>query len=210
MQRKPEDVHRGGRGVWTRAAAAIASMAGLMAAQTDAQGAPLDYFLHAGGPAAGPTMRLGWALAALSMSVIAIVALLLAIAIARRRHARGPNTLEQGEKGALRWVYIGTGISSALLIAALAYTLVTLDSVAAPPHAPSLTVTAYDWWWKVDYSDADGGPAFVTANEIHIPVGEKRCLALTIGGLYWHFVDLVWLFIFTTIYLSPYVLRGRA
>ncbi|MBN3758333.1 heme-copper oxidase subunit III [Paraburkholderia sp. Tr-20389] len=38
----------------------------------------------------------------------------------------------------------------------------------------------------------------------------KRCLALTIGGLYWHFVDLVWLFIFTTIYLSPYVLRGRA
>jgi cytochrome c oxidase subunit III len=38
---------------------------------------------------------------------------------------------------------------------------------------------------------------------------EKRCLALTIGGLYWHFVDLVWLFIFSTIYLSPYVLRGR-
>ncbi|CAD6527754.1 heme-copper oxidase subunit III [Paraburkholderia sabiae] len=38
---------------------------------------------------------------------------------------------------------------------------------------------------------------------------DKRCLALTIGGLYWHFVDLVWLFIFTTIYLSPYVLRAR-
>jgi cytochrome c oxidase subunit 3 len=37
----------------------------------------------------------------------------------------------------------------------------------------------------------------------------KRCVALTIGGLYWHFVDLVWLFIFTTIYLSPYLLRGR-
>ncbi|BCG05405.1 hypothetical protein PPGU19_099730 (plasmid) [Paraburkholderia sp. PGU19] len=38
---------------------------------------------------------------------------------------------------------------------------------------------------------------------------DKRCLALTIGGLYWHFVDLVWLFIFTTLYLSPYVLRAR-
>jgi len=38
---------------------------------------------------------------------------------------------------------------------------------------------------------------------------EKRCVALTIGGLYWHFVDLVWLFIFSTIYLSPYVLRAR-
>lgn len=38
---------------------------------------------------------------------------------------------------------------------------------------------------------------------------DKRCLALTIGGLYWHFVDLVWLFIFTTLYLSPYVLRAQ-
>lgn len=33
---------------------------------------------------------------------------------------------------------------------------------------------------------------------------ERRCAALTIGGLYWHFVDVVWLFIFTTIYLTPY------
>jgi cytochrome c oxidase subunit III len=36
---------------------------------------------------------------------------------------------------------------------------------------------------------------------------EKRCLALSIGGLYWHFVDAVWLFIFSTLYLSPYILR---
>jgi cytochrome c oxidase subunit 3 len=32
----------------------------------------------------------------------------------------------------------------------------------------------------------------------------RRYAALTIGGLYWHFVDVVWLFIFTTLYLSPY------
>jgi cytochrome c oxidase subunit 3 len=36
---------------------------------------------------------------------------------------------------------------------------------------------------------------------------ERRCVALTIGGLYWHFVDVVWLFIFTTLYLTPYFLR---
>jgi cytochrome c oxidase subunit 2 len=145
--------------------------------------APLDYFLHAAGPAAGPTMVLGWALAALSMAVIVIVALLLAVAIARRRrieadHA-GP-TIVRDEKAGMRWVYIGTGISSVFLIAALAYTLFTLDSVSAPPRAPSLTltVTAYDWWWKVQYSDADGGPALVTANEIHIPVGEPVKIVL--------------------------------
>jgi cytochrome c oxidase subunit I+III len=37
----------------------------------------------------------------------------------------------------------------------------------------------------------------------------RRDAALTIGGLYWHFVDVVWLFIFSVLYLSPYWMRGR-
>lgn len=36
----------------------------------------------------------------------------------------------------------------------------------------------------------------------------RRSAALRIGGLYWHFVDVVWLFIFATLYLSPYALRS--
>jgi cytochrome c oxidase subunit 3 len=36
---------------------------------------------------------------------------------------------------------------------------------------------------------------------------DKRCAALSIGGLYWHFVDVVWLFIFSTLYLTPYLFR---
>ncbi|ABE30784.1 cytochrome c oxidase subunit III family protein [Paraburkholderia xenovorans LB400] len=39
---------------------------------------------------------------------------------------------------------------------------------------------------------------------------EKRCAALTIGGLYWHFVDVVWLFIFSTLYLTPYLFQGAS
>lgn len=34
---------------------------------------------------------------------------------------------------------------------------------------------------------------------------EKRHIAVTIGGVYWHFVDVVWLFVFTTLYLVPYL-----
>lgn len=36
---------------------------------------------------------------------------------------------------------------------------------------------------------------------------ERRCAALKIGGLYWHFVDIVWLFIFSTLYLTPYLFQ---
>ncbi len=33
----------------------------------------------------------------------------------------------------------------------------------------------------------------------------KRNAAMTIGGAYWHFVDVVWLFVFSTLYLFPYI-----
>ncbi len=176
MRLQPEDIARVrvDTALATRMAASVALTFALQAATCDASAAPLDYFLLAHGPAAEPSMHLGWALTALSTSVIAIVALLLAIAIFRHRHAPSNERFAQGETVALRWIYAGTGVSSVLLIAALAYTLVTLDSVAAPPRAPALTltVTAYDWWWKIDYDNSAAGPAVVTANEIHIPVGE--------------------------------------
>jgi cytochrome c oxidase subunit III len=37
----------------------------------------------------------------------------------------------------------------------------------------------------------------------------RRRLTVTAGVLYWHFVDIVWLFIFTTYYVTPYLGFGR-
>jgi cytochrome c oxidase subunit 2 len=142
--------------------------------------APLNYFLHAAGPAAAPTMRLGWALASISVTVTVVIAGLLIAAIVRKRPATTSDSLN-AEAGGMRWIYIGTGVSSVALLAMLVYILITLESVATPATHPQLTitVTAYDWWWKVDYAD-DPSPArnFSTANEIHIPVGEPVKIAL--------------------------------
>ena len=33
----------------------------------------------------------------------------------------------------------------------------------------------------------------------------RRRLSVSAGVLYWHFVDIVWLFVFTTYYLTPYL-----
>ena len=35
-------------------------------------------------------------------------------------------------------------------------------------------------------------------------LGEERALHVDIAGLYWHFVDIVWIVIFTVIYLMPH------
>ena len=139
--------------------------------------APLQYLLHAAGPASAPTYRLGWALIALVCAVMIVIAALLTAALVRRRPPRAAGLQEKlpPDAGGLNWIVIGTSVSSIALFGALVYAMVTLDSVASPAREPSLTihVTSYDWWWKVDYPDAgDSSRTFVTANEIHIPVGE--------------------------------------
>jgi cytochrome c oxidase subunit 2 len=153
---------------------AAALLSGFNALPACAATAPLNYFLHAAGPAATPTMRLGWVFTAICVAVTLIVAALLIAAISRKRPAARSDSL-MADAGGLRWIYIGTGISSVVLLGMLVYFLVVLASVASPASPPqlTLTVTAYDWWWKVDYAD-DPNPArnFSTANEIHIPTGE--------------------------------------
>jgi cytochrome c oxidase subunit III len=37
----------------------------------------------------------------------------------------------------------------------------------------------------------------------------RRRLAVSAGVLYWHFVDVVWLFVFTTYYVTPYLGFGK-
>lgn len=149
-----------------RAAGASASPAGPL---------PLAYVAHAAGPAADPVLVLGWALLALCTFVCATIAVLLLIAIFRRRAQAGG-----GHGSGLAIVAVGSAISIALLFGALVYMLRVLGAVAAPPRPPTLTivVTARDWWWAVRYPDDAGGTAFVTANEIHIPVGEPVAVEL--------------------------------
>ncbi|MFM0524413.1 cytochrome c oxidase subunit II [Paraburkholderia strydomiana] len=158
---------------WDLSGFKLALLTALTAAPPAHADAPLEYFLHSAGPAATPTMHLGWGLTAMCVAVVVIIAVLLAGALMRRRPPTAERVLGK-EGGGMAWIYIGVGVSTVALLVSLFYTLVTLEAVAQPSLTPSLTitVTAYDWWWKIDYGE-DTEPAnhFATANEIHIPVG---------------------------------------
>ena len=65
--------------------AAIFAAHGFRTASAAEVAAPLNYFLHAAGPAATPTLRLGWIFAAICVAVCLIIAVLLTVAILRRR-----------------------------------------------------------------------------------------------------------------------------
>lgn len=140
---------------------------------------PLNYFLHSYGPAAEPTMYLGWALAGLSVTICLIIALLLLVALIRKRPQTDYRSIGN-EGGGLRWIYIGTGISTLILFALVIDSVLVLNKVAKPPQATNLTltITGYGWWWKIEYEHDDPAQRFVTANELHIPVGQPVLIKL--------------------------------
>ncbi|TAK60198.1 cytochrome c oxidase subunit II [Methylobacter sp.] len=150
-----------------------------VSAMTDNQIAPLNYFLHSYGPASMPTMYLGWVFVALLVAIFVIISLLLIWAVLRKRSAEDPRSVGREDQG-MQWIYIGTGISTCILFALVIYTLITLNAISKPTQAPALTltVTGYDWWWKVEYENDDPSRRFVTANEIHIPIRQPVLIKL--------------------------------
>lgn len=151
--------------------------------------APLAYF-HTAGPAADPITRLGWGLAIVSIAVVAIVAVLLTLAIFRKRRRAandlsGKQLMPTQERAGLVWIVVGTGVSVVTLFACAVWTLFTLRAVAAPDIKPRIVVEvrAFQFWWRVRYLDADGAVVLTTANEIHIPKGEPVRFLLSSGDV---------------------------
>lgn len=138
---------------------------------------PMNY-LSTQGPAADPATRLNWGLLTISVAVCVIIGVLVLWATLRHRpplerDADGRWPVAPA-RGGMRWIYIGVGVSTLVLFGSTIWTVMTLSAVAAPTRPPALaiSVTAHQWWWEVRYESSSPQQIFVTANEIHIPVGQ--------------------------------------
>ena len=141
--------------------------------------APFNYFLHSRGPAALPTMHLGWVYTAVLLILLILLTAGLIWAVLYNRKNAGSNVIIP-EKRAAFWIYTGAALSTFLLLGMTLYSIITFNAISKPSGAPALTltVTGYDWWWKVEYDNTDPAFRFVTANEIHIPVGAPVLIKL--------------------------------
>ena len=143
--------------------------------------APMTY-LRTQGPAADPIAALGWGLTVVSLLVILIVAGLVLIASARARTPQGRLSAIGIARppGGLRWIVVGTGVSTLVLFGIVVWTLLTLAAVAGAPQTPAFTIEihAHQWWWEARYLDGASDRTFVTANELHVPVGAAVQLRL--------------------------------
>lgn len=142
------------------------------------------YYLDAFGVKSQETAELIWGLLGLSILVVVIISVLVVVGIFRRRSHQGisdPGYRQVSSKhSGHSWIYIGVGLSTLALAGFVWWAFVVLKLIHQPQRKPEITieVTAHQWWWQLRYIGDSPDRYFMTANEIHIPVGEPVRIVL--------------------------------
>jgi cytochrome c oxidase subunit 2 len=119
------------------------------------------------------------------VAVTVLVGAGLAWALLHRLHAPLPvapaaHPDPAGERRIGRVVGVATAVTVAVLVALTAATFSVAHALFAEngDGAYTIELTGHQWWWEVRYLAAQPSDSFVTANEIHVPVGETVRLVL--------------------------------
>ncbi|WP_424137946.1 cytochrome c oxidase subunit II [Roseomonas chloroacetimidivorans] len=102
------------------------------------------------------------------------VLLVLAGAIWRGRRPTDRPTSERKRSERRSAIAVGSALAAtALIITALtlASYFATRSIAADHPDALTIRVRGLQWWWEITYADPSPDRVFITANEIHLPLG---------------------------------------
>ncbi|MER8850148.1 cytochrome c oxidase subunit II [Mesorhizobium australicum] len=134
--------------------------------------------LHPQGANARRIFDLIWSFSAVAAGTWLLVMLALAAALLRRRlveTTRLPFEIDSRQERRFTGV-VASAIALTVLVLAIMTTMSFFagKSIASLSGTETLTVrvTGHQWWWEVRYPQDEPWQAIVTANEIHIPVGE--------------------------------------
>jgi cytochrome c oxidase subunit 2 len=122
--------------------------------------------------------RLTWFMIALAAVVYVVVMAIMLVAMRRNRQG-DPTQVDLSDPGN-RWVIVGGLIMPAIVLGTvLVFALAAMGRERHPRPAVTINVAGHQWWWEVRYEFPDLPDRFLTANEIHIPVGAPVRLVLT-------------------------------
>jgi len=146
--------------------------------------------LHPYGENARTTLSLILSFAIICTIVWILVMLALAGALLRRRsNAEGLRppleTDPRRERGFTRMVGSAVAATVLILVGLTIASFFAGKSNAALTGKEMLTVrvTGHQWWWEVRYQDASPSHTIISANEIHVPVGEPVKIELDSGDV---------------------------
>lgn len=118
-------------------------------------------------PGARDVATLWWVMFWGASAILALVVVLALYAMFRAPEHRGP--IQPTRFIALGGIAFPVVVLSALVV----YTVAVGNSLigAASDDTLRIEVIGKQWWWEVRYPEHGDRPGFVTANEIHVPVG---------------------------------------
>ena len=160
---------------WTRLAYLLVPMALLLAACGNEE-LPQDA-LDPQGPVARQVHNLAKPVFIIAGIIFVLVETLLVYAIVkyrRRSDDEAPVQVHGNVKMELTWTVIPAALLAVVGVLTVG-TIVDLDRTPTGPDVVRVTVTGHQWWWEYEYPDLD----VVTANELHIPTGQKVAITLT-------------------------------
>ena len=125
------------------------------------------------GPVAQSQLNLlYWILGAALFVFVVVGAILMYITIRYRRRAGDgdPEQIHGNTPLEIGWTIAP---SLVLVVIAVPTVLTVFDNLNSPdPNAMTVDVVGHQWWFEFKYPHPDGESTVVTANELHIPVGE--------------------------------------
>jgi len=143
----------------------------MSAAVVDPAAGTLQSVLHPAGWDATIISQFAWVMFAGGALIFVAVMVLLGLSL--RGHTRPL-------RPAL-WI-AGAGVAFPIVVLSALLIWSTWRSAQLAPQSSSqsltISVTAKMWWWEVRYRDPESGQEIVTANEIHVPVGQAVYLGL--------------------------------
>jgi cytochrome c oxidase subunit II len=133
--------------------------------------------LHPAGVQAARIEQLWWLMFWVCTAVFVAVMLAVAVAVARGWQARSTAT---PDSTLTRNVAVAIGISTVALIGLLFASVLTGRAIGSlhAPDALAVQITGYQWWWSIEYLNADPSLRVTTANELHLPVGRPVAITL--------------------------------
>jgi cytochrome c oxidase subunit 2 len=134
--------------------------------------------INPAGPQAENLSRLWW-LMFIVCSVVFVVVMIALLAALRKRAPDSDTVpiIEPPEDQERRKRNVVLSAVSLTVIILFVFLIVSysagrsMTAELANKGGLSIDVTGHQWWWEVRYLDVDASNIFVTANEIHIPVG---------------------------------------
>jgi cytochrome c oxidase subunit 2 len=132
----------------------------------------LQSVLHPAGADAAIIHQFTWVLFVGGTLIFIFVMALLTLAMRRQARPIRPAI----------WIF-GAGIAFPVVVLTALLAWSTWRSAQLAPQtshdAMTISVTGKMWWWEVRYRDPATNREIITANEIHIPVGESVYLGMT-------------------------------